>query len=79
MHLLNFRAARGDRKYSSYYVTHKLSVIRQKGESQNGCLTKIKPGKFFDKQKFLTPWPPDTQRLPIGGLGEGFRTFKTCL
>ena len=55
MHLLNFRAARGELKYSSYYVTHKLLVIRQKGESQNGCLKKIKPGKFSDKQKFLTP------------------------
>ena len=32
------------------------SVIRQKGESQNGCFKKLKHGKFSEKRIFLTPW-----------------------
>ena len=32
------------------------SVIRQKGESQNGCFNKIKHIKFSEKRTFLTPW-----------------------
>ena len=35
---------------------YKLSVIRQKGESQNGCLKKTKHAKFSEKRTFLTPW-----------------------
>ena len=31
-------------------------VIRQKGESQNGCFKKAKHAKMFEKQTFLTPW-----------------------
>ena len=30
-------------------------VIRQKGESQNGCFNKIKQVKFSEKRTFLTP------------------------
>ena len=30
-------------------------VIRQKGESQNGCLKKAKHAKISEKQTFLTP------------------------
>ena len=42
-----------------------LLMIRQKGESQNGCFKKTKHAKFSEK-KILTPWyayvklPPDT-------------------
>ena len=31
------------------------SVIRQKGESQNGCYKKTKDAKNYEKQTFLTP------------------------
>ena len=31
------------------------SVIRQKGESQNGCFKKTKHAKFPEKRTFLTP------------------------
>ena len=31
------------------------SVIRQKGESQNGCYKKTKHAKFSEKGTFLTP------------------------
>ena len=31
-----------------------LLVIRQKGESQNGCLKKTKHAKFSEKRTFLT-------------------------
>ena len=31
------------------------SVIRQKGESQNGCFKKTKHFKFSEKRTFLTP------------------------
>ena len=34
----------------------KSSVIRQKGESQNGCFKKTKHAKFFEKRTFLNPW-----------------------
>ena len=32
------------------------SVIRQKGEYQNGCFKKTKHAKFSDKRTFLTFW-----------------------
>ena len=32
------------------------SVIRQKGESQNGCYKKTKPAEFSEKRTFVTPW-----------------------
>ena len=35
-------------------VILKLSVIRQKAESQNGCFKKAKQAKFFEKRTFLT-------------------------
>ena len=34
----------------------KSSVIRQKGESQNGGNKKSKHAKFSEKRTFLTPW-----------------------
>ena len=36
-------------------TTEKSSVIRQKGESQNGCSMKTKHVKFSEKRTFLTP------------------------
>ena len=33
-----------------------LSVISQKGESQNGCFKKTKHAKFSEKRTFLTLW-----------------------
>ena len=33
-----------------------LSVIRKKGESQNGGNKKTKHAKFSEKQIFITPW-----------------------
>ena len=37
-------------------IFDKSSVIRQKGESQNGCFKKTKHVEFSEKQAFLTPW-----------------------
>ena len=38
-----------------------LSVIKPKGESQNGRFKKTKHAKFSEKKKhFLTPYPPVT-------------------
>ena len=37
------------------YCQYNLSVMRQKGESQNGYLNKTKHAKFFQKQTILTP------------------------
>ena len=34
----------------------KSSVIRQKGESHNGCFKKTKNAKFSETRTFLTPW-----------------------
>ena len=36
-------------------IDDKASVIRQKGESQNGCYKKTKHAKFSEKRTFLTP------------------------
>ena len=33
-----------------------LLVIRQKGESQNGCFKTTKHAKFSEKRTFLNPW-----------------------
>ena len=42
---------------SKYRWGSKSSVIRQKGESQNGCcFKKTKHAKFSEKRTFLTPW-----------------------
>ena len=35
-------------------VNESTSVIRQKGESQNGCYKKTRRAKFFEKRTFLT-------------------------
>ena len=43
------------RAHNTYRITLNSSVIRQKGESQNGCLKKTKHVKFFEKRTFLTP------------------------
>ena len=46
-------------KWSLYTISvlHiSTSVIRQKGESQNGGNKKAKHAKFSDKRTFLTPW-----------------------
>ena len=46
-----------DRKLnqSNISLPPNLSVIRQKGESQNVCSKKIKHAKFSEKRTFLTP------------------------
>ena len=36
------------------FLNHILSVIRHKGESQNGCYKKTKHAKFSEKRTFLT-------------------------
>ena len=33
-----------------------LSVIRQRGESENSCFKKTKHAKFSEKRTFPTPW-----------------------
>ena len=45
----------------------KSSVIKQKGESQNGCFKKTKLAKFSEERTFLTPWYAHV-RLRIRGL-----------
>ena len=40
---------------SSFHEIFISLVIRQKGESQNGCYKKTKHAKFSEKQTFLTP------------------------
>ena len=41
--------------FSKDNFINQSSVIRQKGESQNGCFKKTKHAKFSEKQTFLTP------------------------
>ena len=41
---------------NSLNVKVNSSVIRQKGESQNGCFKKTKHAKFSEKRTFPTPW-----------------------
>ena len=37
-------------------IVHNSSVIRQMGESHDGCYKETKHAKFSKKQTFLTPW-----------------------
>ena len=39
-----------------HYFYSRLSVIRQKDESQNGCFKKTKQANFSEKRRFLTSW-----------------------
>ena len=39
-----------------HWTLVKSSLIRQKGECENGCFKKTKHAKFFKKRTFLTPW-----------------------
>ena len=45
-----------DNFLNKYSGGHTSSVIRQKGEPQNGCLKERKHAKFSEKRIFLTPW-----------------------
>ena len=47
---------RQERKMLNLDFLKKSSVIRQKGESQNGSFKKTKHAKFSEKRTFLTPW-----------------------
>ena len=42
-------------KEQVFCLPHISSVIKQKGESQNGCFKKTKHAKFSEKRIFLTP------------------------
>ena len=50
----------------------KSPVIRQKGESQNGCFKKTKHAKFPDKRTFLTCWYAHTYVCVSGGKKYSF-------
>ena len=41
-----------------------LSVIRQKGESQNVCFEKTKHARFSKKETILTPWYAHVPKIP---------------
>ena len=43
-------------KRSAHCHLHNSSVIRQKGESHNGCFKKTKHVKFTEKRTFFTLW-----------------------
>ena len=47
------------------------SVIRQKGESQNGCFKKTKHAKCLEKRTSLTPWYAHV-RVRSGGKKSSF-------
>ena len=47
----------------------KPSIIRQKGESQNGCFKKAKHAKIFEKQTFLTSVSRGKKCLFFGNFG----------
>ena len=48
-----------------HYHSGNSSVIRQKGEPQNGCFEKKKHAKFSQKRTFLTAWYGHTKRSYI--------------
>ena len=50
----------------------KSPVIRQKGESKNGCFKKTKHAKFPDKRTFLTCWYAHTYVCVSGGKKYSF-------
>ena len=48
--------------FSDGFREYKLSVIRQKTESQNECFKKTKHAKFSEKRTFVTPWYPHVRK-----------------
>ena len=50
-----FLLCKGEIIIYSNLESYQLSVIRQKGESENGCFKRTKHFKFSEKQTFLTP------------------------
>ena len=48
--------------FSDGFRGYKLSVIRQKSESQNECFKKTKHAKFSEKRTFVTPWYPHVRK-----------------
>ena len=58
-----------------FLLFHNASVIKQKGESQNGCFKKIKHVKFSEKKElFLTP-----DRLTYVCVSGGMKcSFEYC-
>ena len=50
------------------------SVVRQKGESQNGCFKKTKYVKFSEKRTFLTSWY--AHLCVYQGRGRGVRNVR---
>ena len=53
--------------FREYRFRHTVlsSVIRQIGESQNGCYKKTKHVKFYEKRTFLTPWYVHIRNLTV--------------
>ena len=47
--------SRYSQKSLKEFICQQSSIIRQKGESQNGCFKKTEHVKFFEKRTFLTP------------------------
>ena len=67
-----------DNFLNKYSGGHTSSVIRQKGEPQNGCLKERKYAKFPKKEYFL---PPDTHTFMLvsGGKKRPFRKIWRAL
>ena len=53
-------------------VFHIWSVIKQKGESQNGCFKKTKHAKFSVKRTFVTSWHAHVRWRPLFSLNTRF-------
>ena len=53
---MHYESRRFSKNQGISILNSKSSVIRQKGESQNGCFKKTKHTKSSEKRKLFTPW-----------------------
>ena len=65
--------------FNRVFMNNKATVIRQKGESQNGCFKKAKHAKFSEKRTFFTPWYAHTRSLLSWNTRFEIRPFALLL
>ena len=72
----NSDVCRGPSHLLHFILSFNLSVIRQKGESQNGGNKKKKYAKFSENRSFLTAWYAHVCFLPPDITYQGLRNFR---
>ena len=77
LHLYQSGSSYLRRVFSLFYRINS-SVMRQKGESQNGCFKKTKHVKFSEKRTFFTRWYAHDTSAYQGVKNVRFSEILTC-